>query len=82
MTFVSVAVPVPTLGLLTYRVPDDLDPPAIGARVVVPLGTRTVTGIVVSRDVAPINAEGTGPEIRYGICWNRNGECAAPYHPT
>jgi len=64
LTFVSVAVPVPTLGLLTYRVPDDLDPPAIGARVVVPLGTRTVTGIVVSRDVAPINAEGTGPEIK------------------
>jgi len=44
---ISVAVPVPNLDLLTYRVPDDLAPPVVGARVVVPLGTRTVTGIVV-----------------------------------
>jgi len=51
-TFIQVAVPVPTLGLLTYRVPEDLDTPAVGARVVVPLGSRTVTGIVVSRDAA------------------------------
>ena len=50
MTFISVAVPVPTLGLLTYRAADDVTPPAIGARVVVPLGPRTVTGIVVARD--------------------------------
>jgi primosomal protein N' (replication factor Y) (superfamily II helicase) len=45
--FVSVAVPVPQLGLLTYSVPDELEPPAVGGRVVVPLGTRLVTGIVV-----------------------------------
>ena len=44
----SVAVPVPALGLLTYRVPPELDAPVVGSRVLVPLGTRTVTGCVVS----------------------------------
>ena len=44
---ILVAVPVPALDLLTYRVPDGMTPPVVGARVVVPLGTRTVTGIVV-----------------------------------
>ncbi len=47
MRLVSVAVPVPTLDLLTYLVPESLDRPAVGARVLVPLGTRQVTGIVV-----------------------------------
>ncbi len=47
--FVQVAVPVPTLDLLTYCVPDGVEPPAVGARVVVPLGSRWVTGIVVER---------------------------------
>ena len=46
-----VAVPVLALNLLTYRVPDGISPPAVGARVVVPLGSRLVTGIVV--DAAP-----------------------------
>ncbi len=46
--FVSVAVPVPFLPLLTYRVPVALPMPAIGARVLVPLGTRQVTACVVS----------------------------------
>jgi primosomal protein N' (replication factor Y) len=45
--FVSVAVPVPGLPLLTYGVPDGIDVPVRGARVVVPLGTRSVTGLVV-----------------------------------
>jgi len=44
---VQVAVPVPNLDLLTYAVPDGAPVPAIGARVIVPLGTRVVTGIVV-----------------------------------
>lgn len=44
---VSVAVPVPALGLLTYRVPDGMSTPVSGARVVVPLGTRSLTGVVV-----------------------------------
>ncbi len=50
--FVRVAVPVPQLDLLTYSVPADSPEPVVGARVVVPLGSRSVTGIVVevSRD--------------------------------
>ena len=43
----SVAVPVPFLDILTYRVPDGIPLPARGARVLVPLGKRTVTGIIV-----------------------------------
>ena len=48
---VHVAVPVPSLDLLTYSVPPDVATPAVGARVVVPLGTRVVTGIVVEAGV-------------------------------
>ena len=47
MRLVSVAVPVPFLDLLTYQVPDGVSPPPRGARVVVPLGKRVVTGIVI-----------------------------------
>jgi len=44
---ISVAVPVPFLDPLTYRVPEHFGLPAIGARVRVPVGSRTVTGCVV-----------------------------------
>ena len=44
---ISVAVPVPFLDSLTYRVPSPIEIPAIGARVRVPLGSRVVTGCVV-----------------------------------
>ena len=47
MRLISVAVPVPALGLLTYAVPDRLVWPPSGARVVVPLGPRQLTGIVL-----------------------------------
>ena len=50
---VSVAVPVPFLNLLTYRVPSSIKVPPVGARVRVPLGSRTVTGCVVSYEGAP-----------------------------
>jgi primosomal protein N' (replication factor Y) len=43
---IGVAVPVPGLGLLTYAIPDGVAPPPKGARVSVPLGTRTVVGVV------------------------------------
>ena len=46
---VSVAVPVPALGLLTYRVPPDQAMPTPGARVVVPLGPRKLTGVAVGQ---------------------------------
>ena len=51
MRLVSIAVPVPFLDLLTYRVPAHLEMPPVGARVRVPLGTRTVTGCVVETGV-------------------------------
>lgn len=50
---VGVAVPVPGLGLLTYRVPAAALPPRKGARVHVPLGNRLVTGCVVVEDMPP-----------------------------
>jgi primosomal protein N' (replication factor Y) (superfamily II helicase) len=50
---ISVAVPVPGLDLLTYRVPDEFDPPVRGARVLVPVGSRTVTGCVVGVEQLP-----------------------------
>jgi primosomal protein N' (replication factor Y) len=49
---VLVAVPVPALNLLTYAVPDGIAVPPIGARVVVPLGSRVVTGIVIATGAA------------------------------
>jgi primosomal protein N' (replication factor Y) len=45
MRLVRVAVPVPGLGLLTYRLPDGLQAPR-GTRVVVPVGPRKLTGLV------------------------------------
>ena len=36
--------PFPGLGALTYSVPDELPMPPVGARVLVPLGNRTLTG--------------------------------------
>ena len=48
MRRVAVAVSVPGLGALTYDLPDGMREPAVGARVLVPLGKRTVTGVVVS----------------------------------
>jgi primosomal protein N' (replication factor Y) len=44
---ISVAVPVPFLDALTYNVPDRFELPPIGARVRVPVGTRTLAGCVV-----------------------------------
>jgi primosomal protein N' (replication factor Y) (superfamily II helicase) len=52
---VAVAVPVPGLGVLGYRIPEGLPVPPKGARVNVPLGRRTVLGCVVGShaDLAP-----------------------------
>src|SRR6476659_8913513 len=47
MRRIQVAVPVPTLDALTYAVPDGLPDPPIGSRVLVPLGNRVLTGIVI-----------------------------------
>ena len=48
---IRVAVPVPTLDLLTYGVPDGAATPPVGARVVVPVGARLLTGIVVETGI-------------------------------
>ena len=53
MRLIAVAVPVPTLDALTYSVPDALPMPVVGARVLVPLGNRTLTGIVVDATGRP-----------------------------
>jgi primosomal protein N' (replication factor Y) (superfamily II helicase) len=47
MRFVRVAVPVPALDSLTYSLPAGLPMPMTGARVLVPLGSRVLTGCVV-----------------------------------
>ena len=58
---VSVAVPVPFLPALTYRVPDDMPRPPAGSRVAVPLGPRVVTGCVIG-DAADPGGDGTASE--------------------
>ena len=45
---VKVAIPVSRLDLLTYRVPEGMEMPSVGARVIVPLGRRVLTGCVIS----------------------------------
>jgi primosomal protein N' (replication factor Y) (superfamily II helicase) len=56
---IAVAVPVPGLGALTYTVPDEMPDPAVGARVLVPLAKRAVTGIVLG-----VEARGARREAR------------------
>ena len=58
---VSVAVPVPALGLLTYAVPGGEPMPAVGARVVVPVGPRTLTGVVAGEAAAADTAYAIKP---------------------
>jgi primosomal protein N' (replication factor Y) len=61
----AVAVPVPQVDLLTYRVPGDVDAPVIGARVLVPLGTRMLTGCVVAiEEVADDDERARGAGLR------------------
>ena len=50
MRVMAVAVPVPGLGPLTYLVPDGLPDPPVGARVLVPLGSRLLTGVRLGSD--------------------------------
>ena len=57
---VSVAVPIPALDALTYRVPEGLNVPATGARVLVPVGTRRLTGVVTRVGEPPAAGPETG----------------------
>ena len=47
MRLVRVAVPVPALDGLTYSLPDDFPLPPTGSRVLVPVGSRVLTGCVL-----------------------------------
>ena len=59
---VQVAVPVPNLDLLTYSVPAGGPVPVVGSRVIVPVGARVVTGIVI--EVHASGASVAGMEIK------------------
>jgi primosomal protein N' (replication factor Y) len=48
MRVVHVAVPVPALDSLTYSLPPTAAAPAVGARVLVPLGSRVLTGVIAA----------------------------------
>jgi primosomal protein N' len=68
MRLVTVAVPVPGLAGLTYNLPDGMRDPAVGARVLVPLGNRTLTGICLGPDrgqtgVRPGSDRGQTPSL-------------------
>lgn len=57
MPLVRVAVPVPGLGLLTYRIADGSSVTP-GARVIVPVGARKVTGLVTHTEISDDDTEG------------------------
>jgi primosomal protein N' (replication factor Y) (superfamily II helicase) len=64
MRFVRIAVPVPSLEPLTYAVPDGFAVPPPGARVLVPLGNRVLTGVAVDGEApAASEADGVKPLI-------------------
>ncbi len=60
MRLIRVAVPVPQLDALTYEVPQEFAQPALGARVLVPLGRRVMTGVVVSSTVSESASSAAG----------------------
>ena len=64
MSVVQVAVPVPLLPTLTYRVPPGLVDPAVGARVRVPLGSRVVTGCVIAVEPEKVADGAAGAELK------------------
>jgi primosomal protein N' (replication factor Y) len=64
MRLVRVAVPVPALDSLTYSLPARVETPVVGARVLVPLGNRVLTGCVVdSTDADELPASTIKPII-------------------
>jgi len=62
MRLIHVAVPVPQLDALTYAVPPEFPDPVPGARVLVPLGKRTLTGVVVGGIMPGSGVRGPGSE--------------------
>jgi len=62
MRLIQVAVPVPALDALTYSLPDEMPEPATGARVLVPLGKRALTGVVLETRSAIRDSRFDNPE--------------------
>ena len=60
---VTVAVPVPALQALSYRVPDGMAVPPVGGRVRVPLGRRVVTGCVLDAPDADSDSDTPVPPV-------------------
>ncbi|MBA2604258.1 MAG: primosomal protein N' [Acidobacteria bacterium] len=60
MRLIRVAVPVPGLEALTYSVPVEMPLPVSGARVLVPLGKRVMTGVVIGTEDGTPEAAGAG----------------------
>ena len=56
--YISVAVAIPSLPVLTYSVPSGSGLPPIGSRVLVPVGHREIVGCVVGTDV-PYGSQNT-----------------------
>jgi primosomal protein N' (replication factor Y) len=63
MRLVRVAVPVPTLEALTYSVPEGFADPAPGARVLVPLGNRVLTGVTIGTAQSSTDTHDTVKDI-------------------
>jgi primosomal protein N' (replication factor Y) len=63
MRLVSVAVPVPAVDTLTYGVPEGLAQPVRGARVLVPLGTRVLTGVALG--IPSAAGEGDAAKLKH-----------------
>ena len=54
MRLLDVILPLAIRGAYTYAVSDSMPLPAVGARVLVPLGKKTITGIVLREHTEPI----------------------------
>ena len=56
LRLLDVILPLAISDAYTYALPDSMPLPAVGARVLVPLGKKTITGIVLREHTAPLNA--------------------------
>lgn len=81
---VSVVVPVPALDRLDYEVPPALPVPSPGTRVLVPLGTRVVTGCVVERSAPPnagaVNAPPAAGALKPRVGAGRDARPPQPFN--
>ena len=63
MRLLDIILPLAIRDAYTYALPDSMPLPAVGARVLVPLGRKTITGIVLRKHTDPLNAAITPREI-------------------